>query len=399
MARPLITTALAVAALSLTACAPAPLVRTTAGASSEPASAPASTAATFEATTQAAPVQACLAEAQALTPEEQAGQLLMVGVATTGLDQATTDAIRLSKAGSVVLLGDSSVPRTDITGLTAAIGALGSAELPILVSVDQEGGQVQRLQGTGFTRIPSAVDQGQMNPAALRSQVETWADELRRSGVRFNLAPVADVVDGDDPSANAPIGKLQRHYGADPATAAGTVASFVEGMEAKGVATSLKHFPGLGRVTANTDFAEATDDVTVMDDAAWQPFVDGIAAGASTVMISSATFTQLDPDHQAVFSQKVITDILRDHLGFDGVVIADDLGAAGAVKDTPPGERAVLFLAAGGDLVINADPALATEMSLAIVQAMEDPVFAEQVTESVARVLALKEHVGTIDCG
>lgn len=343
--------------------------------------------------------QACLAKAKALSKEEQVGQLLMVGVATSGLDSDTTEVIRSSKAGSVVLLGKSNVTRSNVAALSAQVGALGTAELPILVATDQEGGNVQRLQGQGFTKIPDALAQGQMNPTAFHAQAETWGEELARAGVRFNLAPVADVVAEADASKNAPVGKLKRQYGSDPAQVGEHVVGFVQSMSKSDVATSLKHFPGLGRVQENTDQKAATDTETVVNDPSWKPFIDGIEAGASSVMISSATFQKIDADHQAVFSRKIITEILREDLGFDGVVISDDLGAAGSVAKVPAGERAVQFLKAGGDLIINADASITPDMADAILGAIEkDAELAGSVTDSAARVMAMKESIGTMEC-
>lgn len=392
------------AVLALGACAPAPIVyppapnmgstTPSAGTSASPG-----TKASNQSATPEAP-RACLAEAEALSAEEQVGQLLMVGVPTSDLDSTTADVLRSTKAGSVVLLGSSKVNRSDAAALAARVGALSTADIPVLVAADQEGGEVQRLQGQGFTRIPDAVAQGQMNETAFHSQSETWADELARAGVRFNLAPVADVVPDDLAASNAPVGQLKRQYGSDPERVADSVVTFVQSMEKANVATSLKHFPGLGKVKQNTDSGEATDQTTVVDDPSWKPFIDGIQAGASSVMISSATFEKIDPDHKAVFSSKIITDILRGSLGFDGVVISDDLGAAGAVADVPAGERAVRFLDAGGDLIINADASIAQDMAKAILSRMDDdPKFADAVAQSAARVLALKESIDAMECG
>lgn len=390
------------AVLALGACAPAPIVYPPApnmGSTSPSASASGSADAPQQSATPEPPRE-CLADAEALSAEEQVGQLLMVGVPTSNLDTKTADILRSTKAGSVVLLGSSKVNRSDAAALAARVGALSTADIPMLVAADQEGGQVQRLQGQGFTRIPDAVAQGQMNETAFHAQTEKWAAELARAGVRFNLAPVADVVPDDLAPSNAPVGQLKRQYGSDPEKVADSIVTFVQSMEKADVATSLKHFPGLGRVKQNTDSDEATDQTTVVDDPSWKPFIDGIKAGASSVMISSATFEKIDPDHKAVFSSKIITDILRGSLGFDGVVISDDLGAAGAVADVPAGERAVRFLDAGGDLIINADSSIAQDMAKAVLAKMDDdPQFAESVAESAARVLALKESIGTMECG
>ena len=116
-------------------------------------------------------------------------------------------------------------------------------------------------------------------------------------------------------------------------------------------------------------------------------------------MISSAIFTRIDPDQEGVFSKKIITGMLRGDLGFDGVVISDDLGAAAAVGDVKPGDRAVRFFAAGGDLLINADPSLMDEMLKATVAwAAKDQAHAARLAESAGRVLALKESAGLLTC-
>ena len=142
------------------------------------------------------------------------------------------------------------------------------------------------------------------------------------------------------------------------------------------------------------------DDVTSSDSASLEVFRDAIAAGVDSVMVSSALFEKIDPDNEGVFSPVIIEDLLRGEFGFDGVVIADDLGAAASVADLAPGERAVRFLAAGGDLAINADPAIMGEMVTATLhEADTDPAFEERVTASAARVLALKSSVGLVGCG
>ena len=334
-----------------------------------------------------------------LTLAEQVGQLYMVGVPTSGLDAATAAAIRDTHTGSVVLLGNSTAGATAIASVTDDVAALGTDTMPVLVAVDQEGGRVQRLKGPGFSSIPTAFEQAQLPAGDLQKAALGWGRELADVGVHYNLAPVADVVPEAKQDSNAPIGALRRNYGNDRETAARGVVEFTEGMAEAGIATSLKHFPGLGKVTANTDFNVATDTDVVAGDEDWSVFTAGIEAGASSVMVSSAVFMNLDPDHEGVFSTIIVTDILRGELGFDKVVIADDLGAAVAVKDIPADERGTLFIRAGGDIAINADPALLTGMvadTLATAEA--DPEFAAQVAQSVSRVLGLKSDVGLVEC-
>jgi glycoside hydrolase family 3 domain protein len=271
--------------------------------------------------------------------------------------------------------------------------------MPLLIAVDQEGGQVQRLKGQGFSNIPPAIKQGALAEGQLRTQAQTWGKELADIGIHYDLAPVADVVPKDKQGSNAPIGKLNRNFGNDVAGVGSSVVEFTQGMQDAGVATSLKHFPGLGEVTVNTDHGVAKDTDITVDDESLETFRKGIEAGADSVMISSAIFTRIDPDQEGVFSKKIVTDMLRGDLGFQGVAISDDLGAAVAVGEVKPGDRAVRFFAAGGDLLINADPKLMDEMLEATVAwAAKDPGNADRLAESAGRVLALKESAGILTC-
>ena len=269
----------------------------------------------------------------------------------------------------------------------------------MLVAVDQEGGSVQRLTGPGFSDIPTALKQGKLTDGELQAQAAAWGQELADVGVHYNLAPVADVVPEAKQSSNAPTGKLHRNFGNDAATVSAAVTEFVSGSHDAGVVTSLKHFPGLGEVTVNTDFGVAVDEDITTDDEYLEPFRAGIAAGADSVMVSSAIFRQIDPDQEGVFSTAIIEELLRQDLGFNKVVISDDLGEAASVGDVAPADRATRFFAAGGDLLINANPAMMADMTKAtLAWAEADPANAERVTQSAARVLTLKESAGLGSC-
>jgi glycoside hydrolase family 3 domain protein len=327
--------------------------------------------------------------------EQRVGQLFMIGVSTSGLDKTTRQAIRDHHIGSAVLLGNSGAGRGSITQITTELSSLGD----ILTAVDQEGGSVQRLQGPGFSGIPTAQRQGGYPDGELRANAKTWGEELAAAGVRYNLAPVADVVPGAKQRSNAPVGQLDRNFGNDVPTVSASVTEFIEGSHGAGVLTSLKHFPGLGEVTVNTDFRVAIDQNITADHPYLESFRAGIEAGADSVMVSSAIFKQIDPDQEGVFSQRIIEGMLRQDLDFDKVVISDDLGMAAAVSNIPPGERATRFFAAGGDLLINADPSMMPTMAEAtIAWAAIDPANAERVTQSATRVLELKQSAGLPSC-
>jgi beta-N-acetylhexosaminidase len=271
----------------------------------------------------------------------------------------------------------------------------------MLVSTDQEGGQVQVLNGPGFSAIPAALQQGKLATGTLQNDARTWGGQLRSAGVTMNLAPVADTVPPNLVNVNAPIGKLQREYGTNPTTAATHSTAFLRGMLQAGVLTSAKHFPGLGRVTGNTDFsAGVTDDVTTRHDAFLEPFRSAVAAGTPFVMVSSAIYAKIDPNNQAAFSSTIIRGMLRGDLGFKGAVISDDLGAAVAVSDRTPAERAVDFFKAGGNLLLTVVPADISPMTRAVLTQMpKDAALRNAVSDSVKRVLAAKQKVGLLSCG
>ena len=326
----------------------------------------------------------------------QVGQLFMVGV-LLGKDQsAAVSAVTDRDVANIFLEGRSTAPTAEVATLVEQFTSLDPAGLGMFVAVNQEGGNVQTLQGEGFSAIPTALEQAQSGLTA--TQAEGWGSELAAAGVNLNLAPVADLVDIADPTANEPIGYWQREYGTDAATVEQSIGAFISGMNAAGVGTVIKHFPGLGRTTGNTDTADqVTDTVTQAGDAAVEVFAAGIADGADMVMASTAVYTQIDPDAPAAFSPVVIDGLLRTELGYDGVCITDDVSGATQVLGWTPAERAVLAIEAGCDIVlVSNDPNVAAEMVDAVVARAEaDPEFAARVGQSAQRVVKLKlERLG-----
>jgi beta-N-acetylhexosaminidase len=200
---------------------------------------------------------------------------------------------------------------------------------------------------------------------------------------------------------NPPIGGFRRQYGSDPARVAAAIRTVVPASQDEGVLTVLKHFPGLGRVRSNTDISGgAVDDVATVTDPYLQPFAAGIASGSAAVMISSASYPRLDRSAIATFSKPIITGLLRDRLGFRGLVMSDDLGAAVAVSGLPPGQRAVRFVSAGGDLVLTIRSRDAGPMGQALLdKAQQDQAFRARVTDAARHVLQAKQRAGLLPCG
>lgn len=329
------------------------------------------------------------------TLEEKVGQILMVGLPVAGPFQPTFDMLHDGQIGGVFLHGRTKAGRQPVKNLVdAAIDAAARQREPLFVATDQEGGAVQVLRGPGFSDIPSALDQAALGAADLRKRSEAWGDELAAAGVNLNLAPVLDLVPQAAAESNAPIGSFGRNYGYTAESVVTHGNAFAQGQRDAGVQTSIKHFPGLGRVAGNTDdTAEVTDTVTGPDAPSVAVFDAGIEAGSGLVMMSSAIYSRIDPDAPAVFSPTVV-GLVREH-GFDGVIISDDLSAAVQVASVPPGERAVRAVDAGVDLVLaSARPSVAPAMVDALIKrARDDPDFAAKVDAAAARVVAAKANL------
>jgi beta-N-acetylhexosaminidase len=331
---------------------------------------------------------------------DQIGQLFMIGVSSSGLSADERDVLRATRVGSVLLLGNTEAGSRAVTQVVRAAdrAAVEPSGVQPLLAADQEGGQVQRLRGPGFRRIPSAEEQAELSDAELRRKATTWGRELRRSGVDADLAPVADVVPESRRSSNAPIGQLDRGYGSNPAVVSAKVTAFVRGMNRAEVATAVKHFPGLGQVRGNTDFEDrVVDRVTTRNDKSLAGFRAAVAAGVDMVMVSSAYYRRIDPDRRAGFSPTVMT-LLRRDLGFSGVVISDDLTAAGWGGENVR-TRALRFLRAGGDLAIVGDASQARALVDAVADVVRsDPEFATEVRAKATRVVELKRRRGLARC-
>ena len=391
MTRTLPTAALAVAALlglvGCTAPAPAP--------TAEPSSAAPSTAPPASPTATPTPADP-IAD---LSLEQRVGQLFMVGTSVGGPDPITLDAVSQQHVGGIFLHGRSSA------GVAAAAAFVKTFEdvrvendPPLWIATDQEGGDVQVLSGPGFDSIPTALTQARSDTATLQADATRWGAQLAQAGVNMNLAPVVDIVTSAEAGPqNPPIGALKREYGFDRATVADKAGAFAAGMRASGVMPTLKHFPGLGRATQNTDTRSGVvDDVVGADSADVAVYRDLLAAGPAVVMMSTAVYARIDPGAPAAFSPTVVTGLLREQLGFDGVVTTDDLSAAAQIRDWTPADRALLSIEAGVDLVlVSADPTVFPEMYAAVLsRAQTDDAFAAKVDAAARRVVEAKASIG-----
>lgn len=290
--------------------------------------------------------------------------------------------------GGVCLFAENITSPEQLRALTAAIFA---ANPRALIAIDEEGGDVSRLHAATGSPYPGNAVLGRIDDTELTASVgAAVATELRAAGVNLNFAPDADI--NSDPD-NPVIGV--RSFGTDAALVARHTAAWVAAHEAQGVAVSAKHFPGHGDTSADSHHALPVVDLPLdtLRARELEPFRAAIAAGARTIMSSHILLPQLDADQPATFSPRILGELLREELGFDGVVVSDALDMAGASGEIGIAAAAVRALAGGCDLLCigtrNTDAQLA-EIEAAIGAAVASGALAaDRLADAVARVSAL----------
>lgn len=219
---------------------------------------------------------------------------------------------------------------------------------PLLIAADQEGGYVQRLKPAyGWERIPTARHSGLGGPDSVRAAAALAAKQLAEAGVSLNLAPEADLLIDSCPA----ISDLERAYSADPDSVGLLCRIFVDEHRRAGVATTLKHFPGHG--SARSDSHHGFTDVTQgWSEKELKPFAALIKSGDADAIMTAHIFNRnLDADFPASLSHKITTELLRDSLGFEGVVITDDLYMEAVRDNYSVDEFIVDAINAGADLL------------------------------------------------
>ena len=278
-----------------------------------------------------------------------------------------------------------------LTKLVADLRAL-APDRTLLVAIDQEGGRVARLSpATGFPAFAGEHEIATKGDRAIEAWARSIATTLASVGINLNLAPVVDLdVNPDGPA----IGALGRSFSDDPAAVTHDATIEVRAHRDAGVRTALKHFPGLGSASTNTDFGVA--DVTkTWSPTELEPYRAMIAAGdVNSIMVGNLVNGQVDPEAPASLSAPTVTGLLRGQLGWDGVVVTDDLGA-GAITDSFGADDAIrLALAAGNDLLLFAnqqtyDPDLASHVVGVVAGLVRDGAISEaRIDESYARAVA-----------
>lgn len=332
-----------------------------------------------------------------MTTQEKICQLLIVhpealtgGGTVTGMTDSLAAALREYPVGGVLLSAGNMTSGEQLAALTAALSN-GCKTAP-LISVDEEGGRVARLMNTvGTTKLGSMYSYRAQGTQGAHDNAQTIARDIAAYGFNTDFAPVADVWTNKRSNA---IG--DRAYSDDYDEAAELVAAAVKGFHDGGVICCLKHFPGHGSTKTDSHDGAATVDKTLpqLRQEDLKPFMSGIAAGADMVMVGHLTVPTMD-DVPASVSRKIVTNLLRHDLGFRGVIVTDGLQMQALAQYTD-GEKAVLALAAGNDMLLEISDVPGTVA--AIEKALADGTLSRAaLDESVLRILQLKLAHGIVD--
>jgi beta-N-acetylhexosaminidase len=323
-----------------------------------------------------------------MSVRDMVGQMFVVSVGGTEPDYYIEKMVRQRNIGGVILFGYNMKSEGQVKSLTGSLQALSmktEPAVPLFVAVDQEGGDIS--SAPWVTPEPAAAEVGSRgDPDEARAVAVEMGRQLLRAGVNTDFAPVVDTGFG------AAIGN--RSYGEAPDLVARMGAAAVDGFEEAGVISAAKHFPNHGPATSDSHVSLPViqHDMETVQSYDLPPFRAAVEEGVPMVMVGHLVYPAIDPERPASLSKDAI-GMLREDLGFDGVVVTDDLAMAGASGGGSPARAAVEAVKAGADLLIVSSPpqqqADAYDAVVAAVKSGEIP--RAQVRKSVERVLWVKQ--------
>ncbi len=304
------------------------------------------------------------------------GQVTISSFPGTSRPEYIRRRLRARETAGVILFGHNGSDPAGWRRLTRQIQEAGHGRA--LVMVDQEGGEIRTVDHLG----PLAGQPFQGAPASVRRAARSTGRGLRAAGITVNLAPVSDVPRPGSVMAT-------RAFPGDERDVAARTRASIRGLRDAHVAATAKHFPGLGGATVNTDDGPATVNTPTRRDLV--PFRAAVAEGAPLVMLSHASYPALDSRRIASQSRAVVTGLLRERLGFEGVIVTDSMEAQAVLARSGVADAAERSLRAGADLILMTGSASWNDVFPRLLrEARGDPAFRARVRESAARVLALK---------
>jgi beta-N-acetylhexosaminidase len=279
--------------------------------------------------------------------DEKVGQMLFAGFHGTSAPRNIIEWLKEGKMGGVILFARNIESPEQVEALTRSLHT--AAKHPILIAIDQEGGTVARLRA-GYTESPGAMALGAADDSALTERVSgVLATELRALGINWNLAPAIDLTHNiHNPSVGT------RSLGADPGHVAKHAVAQIMGSQSKGVAATAKHFPGKANtpVDPHVELPVIEGKLEEMWETDLVPFRAASNAGISAVMITHVQFKDIEPNYPSTLSPKIIQGLLREKIGYNGLVTTDCMEIKAITNKYGPDESAVLAAKAGANTIL-----------------------------------------------
>lgn len=332
--------------------------------------------------------------AAAMSDEELVGQALIVGVeGVQRLSNGSRSVLELIQPGAVILFGfnvaqDPRQLAVLALDIRTAAGKNSTASLPPFVAIDHEGGSVYRFKG-GMTRLPAAKTMGRAGMSAARMAGAAAGSELRSIGVTMNAAPVVEsLTDGNRAFL------LDRVWSDDPGTAGKLASIFIEACQSGGAAAVAKHFPGNAATDPHRGLPVLSATKAALETVYYAPFRDAIRAGVSSIMLSHVLVPAIDPDLPVSVSAVAIA-VLKEQLGFRGIVMTDDLQMAALAGIGGPEAASIAALSAGADLLMVSGGRTALAVRTALLKALADGrISRARLLDAATRIIAQKLRYG-----
>ncbi|WP_438317921.1 beta-N-acetylhexosaminidase [Sporosarcina sp. FA9] len=332
-----------------------------------------------------------------MTLDEKVGQLVIAGIDGTDINAASRQLIEQQKIGGVIFYSNNAeTPDQTVQFVNSLKDANKSNRLPMFFSIDQEGGRVSRLPKQ-VAKLPTSAEIGKVNDPQYALNIgRTLGMQLTQFGFNMNFAPVLDV---NSNSNNPVIG--DRSFSSSPEVVSSLGVETMKGIEEENVIPVVKHFPGHGdtSVDSHLELPMVNKTIEELEQLELIPFKNAIEANADVIMIAHILLPKLDEISPASMSEPIITNLLRNELGFKGVIMTDDLTMKAITNHYGIAHAAVQSFKSGTDILLVAhDPA----KTIAVIEALKAAVASEEISESridesVARIIALKEKYELVD--
>lgn len=332
-----------------------------------------------------------------MTAGEKVGQMVVVGLDGYTVDENARKMVTDYNVGGFIILGENVKNSSQLLGLVNNLKSLNSKNsTPLFIAVDGEGGNISRMP-TEFHRIPTNRVIGNTGNYEFAFEIgRVVAYQLKSFGFNMDLAPVMDI--NSNPK-NPVIG--DRSYGTNPDIVSRMGVKNMNGIQSENMISVLKHFPGHGdtSVDSHVGLPLVTNNLSRLESFELLPFEEGIINGADAVMTAHILLPKLDPDNPATMSKTILTNVLRNSLKFNGVIITDDMTMGAIVKNYNIGEAAVKSINAGSDLILVCH---GNENRVRVIEALRKAaengtIPMRRIDESVYRILKLKQKYGLND--